>query len=96
MTNWKARRLRRDIEYLIEDAEEADVALLYYSGHGVEVDGVNYLVPIDVKVSETLIDSGSLINLNETLDRLSRRAGGYHFTRCADNPFPMGLAEPPT
>ena len=32
-----ARRLRRDLEGFVEDAEGADVAVVYYSGHGIEV-----------------------------------------------------------
>ena len=42
-----ARRLTRDLEGFVEDAEGADVAILYYSGHGIEAGGENYLVPVD-------------------------------------------------
>ena len=92
VTNRKVRRLRRDIDYLSEDAEEADVVLLYYSGHGVEVDGVNYLVPVDVNINETLVDARDLININETLERLSKRAEIVIILldACRDNPFPDG------
>ena len=31
-----ARQLTRDLEGFVEDAEGADVAVLYYSGHGIE------------------------------------------------------------
>ena len=30
---------------------DADVAILYYSGHGIEAGGENYLVPVDADVS---------------------------------------------
>lgn len=33
-------------------AESAKVALVYFAGHGLEVDGMNYLVPVDAKVEE--------------------------------------------
>ena len=31
-------------------AEKADWAMVYYAGHGIEVDGVNYIVPIEAKI----------------------------------------------
>ena len=88
----KLRRLKRDIEYLVEDSAEADVALLYYSGHGIEVAGVNYLIPVDVKVSNAAVNARKLINLNEVLERLSRRAKVVIILldACRDNPFPEG------
>lgn len=33
------------------DAEKADWAVVYYAGHGFEVGGVNYLVPVDAKLA---------------------------------------------
>jgi hypothetical protein len=45
--NADAEELREAFEEFIEDAEDADVALVYYSGHGIEVGGQNYLVPVD-------------------------------------------------
>ncbi len=32
-----------------------DVALFYYAGHGVQVDGNNYLVPVDVNLDEKVV-----------------------------------------
>ncbi len=39
--NRDARRLQRDFDGFLEDAEDADVALVYYSGHGIEAGGEN-------------------------------------------------------
>src|SRR5271163_3922992 len=33
------------------DAENADWAVIYYAGHGFEIGGVNYLVPVDAKLA---------------------------------------------
>jgi uncharacterized caspase-like protein len=35
------------------EAEKADWAVVYYAGHGFEIGGVNYLVPIDAKLKPT-------------------------------------------
>ncbi|MER9045784.1 caspase family protein [Mesorhizobium sp. M0923] len=51
VTDRDAAKLKRDLERFAEDAEDADVALIYYSGHGIEAGGENYLVPVDADVS---------------------------------------------
>src|SRR5580700_9267041 len=42
--------LQHDIVLFGQAAGEADVALVYYAGHGIQSAGVNYLVPIDAKL----------------------------------------------
>src|SRR6185436_14957197 len=32
-------------------AATADWAVIYYAGHGIEIDGVNYVVPVDARLS---------------------------------------------
>lgn len=72
-----------------QKARGADVALIYYAGHGVEIDGTNYLLPIDVNAADqdTLKDSAiQSSTLKEAL-------GGAKLVRylildaCRDNPF---------
>ena len=46
-TDRDLRRMRRALEDFQEDAAGADVALLFFAGHGVALDGVNYLLPTD-------------------------------------------------
>ena len=31
-------------------ADAADLAIVYYAGHGIEIGGTNYLIPIDAKL----------------------------------------------
>ena len=33
-----------------DKARDADVAVIYYAGHGIEVDGTNYLIPVDAEL----------------------------------------------
>jgi uncharacterized caspase-like protein len=46
-TNVGIRELRQTIDNFSDLARNADVAVVYYSGHGIEVDGLNYLIPVD-------------------------------------------------
>ena len=41
---------RRVIREFSETARDADIAVVYYAGHGIEVDGVNYLIPADARL----------------------------------------------
>ena len=46
-TNRDLRRMRRALEDFRDDAAGADVALVFFSGHGVEMGGDNLLLPVD-------------------------------------------------
>ncbi|TIW51868.1 MAG: peptidase C14, partial [Mesorhizobium sp.] len=50
-TNRDLRRTRRALDDFREDAKGADVALVYFSGHGVEISGDNRLLPVDADAS---------------------------------------------
>lgn len=42
-----AAEMRRALRDFGGRTREADVAVVYYAGHGIELDGTNYLIPID-------------------------------------------------
>lgn len=87
-----AKKLRRAMDGFIEDAEGADVALVYYSGHAVEAGGVNYLIPTDAGVTSLAAADESLVSLQDVLDRLRRKARItiLLLDACRSNPFPPG------
>ena len=37
-----------------QEAKEADIAIVFYAGHGMEVNGENWLIPIDAKLDPTV------------------------------------------
>ena len=39
--------IRRAIREFADVARDADIAVVYYAGHGIEVDGTNYLIPVN-------------------------------------------------
>jgi uncharacterized caspase-like protein len=50
-------------------AEGADVALFFYAGHGIAVNGTNYLLPVDADLkSEMDVKLGAAINIDLTLE----------------------------
>lgn len=87
--NRSAKRLERDIDDFLEDAEGADVALIYYSGHGVEAGGENYLIPVDVQAAQDAVDEDKLVSVSRLLDRLrdKTRVAIVLLDACRSNPF---------
>jgi len=71
-------------------AEGADVAVFYYAGHGIAVNGTNYLLPVDADLkSEADVKLGSAINVDTTLEQTMQDAKVklVFLDACRDNPF---------
>jgi Caspase domain/Putative peptidoglycan binding domain len=71
-------------------AEGADVALFFYAGHGIAINGTNYLLPVDADLkSEMDVKLGSAINIDVTLDQTMADAKVklVFLDACRDNPF---------
>lgn len=68
------------------------VAMVYYAGHGVQLAGENYLVPIDAKVSsqtELVNNSVRLVDVMSTLETIPSRMRIVILDACRNNPFPQ-------
>ncbi|EJN07671.1 hypothetical protein PMI42_07686 [Bradyrhizobium sp. YR681] len=67
------------------------VAMVYYAGHGVQLAGENYLVPVDAKVSsptELVNNSVRLVDVMSTLEAIPSRMRIVILDACRNNPFP--------
>ena len=45
-----AAETRRALRDFADRSRDADIAVVYYAGHGIEVDGGNYLIPVDARL----------------------------------------------
>jgi caspase domain-containing protein/putative peptidoglycan binding protein len=71
-------------------AQGADVALFFYAGHGIAVNGANYLLPIDADLkSEMDVKLGAAINVDLTLEQTmgDAKVKLVFLDACRDNPF---------
>ncbi len=86
------RRLERALQRFAEDAADADVALVYYSGHGVEAGGENFLVPVDAARPARGGTVDDLVPVGALLSELQRIApiAIVLLDACRDNPYPAG------
>ena len=77
------------IREFAEKAETADVALFFYAGHGMQVNGVNYLIPVDAKLdTQTALDFET-VNAENVIRYMSSdtRVGLVFLDACRDNPL---------
>ncbi|ABD05610.1 Peptidase C14, caspase catalytic subunit p20 [Rhodopseudomonas palustris HaA2] len=84
---------KRAIRKFETDADQADVAVIYYAGHGIEISGTNYLIPIDARLASDRDAEDEAI----PLERLVSSADGAQKLRvvildaCRDNPFTVRM-----
>ena len=80
----------RDLfQRFVSAAEEADVSLVYYAGHGLQAGARNFLVPTDAALDDVAGFMGQLIPLDEMLVALERVPGIklIFLDACRDNPL---------
>jgi len=82
----------------MEDAIEAfgnllkrgGVGLFYYAGHGVQVNGTNYLLPIGARINKEADVKYQAVDANKILDEMAAANNGLNIVMldaCRDNPF---------
>jgi WD40 repeat protein/uncharacterized caspase-like protein len=85
--------MKRALRDFSDTAQDADIAVVFYAGHGIEVAGVNYLIPIDA-VLERDIDvqdeAVSLDRINQVLEPV-KRLRLVILDACRDNPFARSM-----
>jgi tetratricopeptide (TPR) repeat protein len=71
------------------DAEKADWAVVYYAGHGLEIGGVNYLVPVDAKLAVDHDAETEAVALEQVIAAVggARKLRLVMLDACRDNPF---------
>ena len=70
-------------------ARGADVALFYFSGHGLQLNAVNYLMPVDAKLENELdvkLQTISAQDIVEVMERAARMSLVF-LDACRDNPI---------
>jgi len=82
------------IDQFTEAAYEADVALVYYAGHGLQVDGHNYLIPVDAQLEKAAQLQTRTIAVDNLLSALPQdpAVSIIILDACRDNPLARTLA----
>lgn len=85
--------MRKTLNEFAREANGADIAIIYYAGHGMELAGQNYLIPVDAKLATDLDVPYEAISLNLTLGALDGARGTrlLILDACRDNPFKASM-----
>ena len=78
----------RSLSKFSEASEKADVTLLFYAGHGVQISGINYMIPVDTNLSDISEATLQAISLNSVVERyLPGKTKLVFLDACRDNPL---------
>lgn len=68
----------------------ADLAVVYYSGHGFQIGGENFLIPVDASLKKAADIEVQAIKLNDVLEQLRSKSKiqVIILDACRNNPFP--------
>ena len=74
----------------------ADWAVVYYAGHGIEVDGRKFLIPVDAELKSASDVEDETVALDRVMARVgtARKLQLVILDACRDNPFVPRMAQP--
>jgi uncharacterized caspase-like protein len=80
---------KRAVRGFMSQAGTADIAVVYYAGHGIESGGINYLIPIDAKLATDYDAEDETVSLERVIAALqpAHQLRLIILDACRDNPF---------
>jgi len=80
---------KRAVRDFARTAANADIAVVYYSGYGVEFDGINFLIPADAKLANDYDVVGEAIPLDQVIaaTHVAKKLSLIILDACTENPF---------
>ena len=85
----QAAEMRRVLRDFADQARDSDIAVVYYAGHGIEMDGTNYLIPTDAKLERDTDIYDEAFSLDRVLLAIepARQLRLVIVDACRNNPF---------
>ncbi|MDQ0470922.1 caspase family protein [Labrys wisconsinensis] len=79
----------RTLRTFEDESTDADIAVVYYSGHGMEMNGENFLVPVDAKLNSDRDVEDEAVSLDRVLRSIdgAKRLKLVILDACRNNPF---------
>ncbi|HXW27275.1 MAG TPA: caspase family protein [Xanthobacteraceae bacterium] len=80
---------KRAVREFMITARSAEIAVMYYAGHGIEASGTNYLIPVDAKLASDYDAEDEAVSLDRIVRALepAQRLRLIILDACRDNPF---------
>jgi uncharacterized caspase-like protein len=87
LLNASEQDLRREARKFAADSNKADVALVFYAGHGAQLNGENYLLPADIDIPQTEADIQlSGLKVDDLINSIRSHTKIVFLDACRDNP----------
>ncbi len=89
VTDSTREKLIEALRTFANEAEKADWAVVYYSGHGMEVNGTNYLIPVEAKIATDRDVQFEAVPLDQVMAAVegAKKLKLILLDACRDNPF---------
>lgn len=91
ITDSSLEDMEKTVRKVAEDTKPNDTLLFYYAGHGVAINGENYLIPTESTIAAAEDVRYKAMNLSYVLDKFNRGNAGATIVvldACRNNPFP--------
>lgn len=87
--NLTSSDMRRALRDFADQARDADIAVVYYAGHGIEIDGTNYLIPTDARLERDTDIYDEAFSLDRILLAIepAKQLRVVIVDACRNNPF---------
>ncbi len=85
----KVNDMRRALRDFSDNVRDADIAVVYYAGHGMEIDGTNYVIPVDAVLERDIDAFDEAVPLDRILTVIepAKQLRLVILDACRDNPF---------
>jgi len=85
----KALEMRRALRDFSDAAQDADVAIFYFAGHGIEIGGANYLIPVDAILEKDTDAFDEAVPVDRALSSIepAKKLRLVILDACRDNPL---------
>src|SRR6516225_3383870 len=91
-------QFKRTVRQFEDAAANAEIAVVFYAGHGIEIGGINYMIPVDAKLASDRDAEDEAITLGRILSSVdgAKQLGLVILDACRDNPFISRMKRPRT
>ena len=90
VVNGTRERIDLAVDSFVRSLGKGDVALFYYSGHAMQINGDNYLAPVDLQAANEVLARNRSIKATEILEEMESSGADLQIMvldACRDNPF---------
>ncbi len=88
--------MKAALQQFSSQAQGSEMAVVYFAGHGIELGGENWLIPVDAKLDTDQSVEAGAITLNAIMQAVSgaSKLGLVILDACRNNPFLIKITQP--